>query len=403
MPFLVKSYSVVRANIAGGLRRLFMLGVGALTIGVASVEAIDLEPTTFWKRIQEKGIYERVWERLRLYENDENSILQALSVVGRYQGQYWSFNSNQGSADDWENRRFFLGAEALLWHQLILHAQIKASEDLDPFYERMYQAFIRWSPDDAFALSVGRLDFGFTGLERSTSSTKIPTFERGLLVNQIMPGEVVGAVTEGKLESFSLRVGLLSGTIEDEFTEFRGGFGAVAGVARKLPLFYESGSLHLDYAFHNGNPANNAFDPYDHIITLWHQGTAGAFGLGLDATWADGLEGRPAVFGLTLLPTYVFAKDVIRKGDRLQAVVRYQFAVSEGDNGLQPQERYEQEVVPDGLGNRYHAFYAGINYLIFGDRFKLMTGTEYSAMHDSAHDDGAFDGWTHLAGVRIYF
>src|SRR5688572_8939761 len=158
MPLLVKLDAVDRRQRAGGLRRLFMVGMGALGLGISSVRAIDLEPTTFWKRIQEKGIYERIWERLRLYENDENSILQALSVVGRYQGQYWSFNSNQGSDNDWENRRFFLGAEALLWHQLTLHAQIKASEDLDPFYERMYQAFIRWSPDEAFSLSVGRLD-----------------------------------------------------------------------------------------------------------------------------------------------------------------------------------------------------------------------------------------------------
>ena len=87
----------------------------------------------------------------------------------------------------------------------------------------------------------------------------------------------------------------------------------------------------------------------------------------------------------------------------MQAVLRFQFAASDGDDGLQLQPRYEREVVPAGFGNRYHAFYVGINDLVFGDRFKLMTGTEYSAMHDSAHDDGAFEGWTHLAGVRVYF
>ena len=202
---------------------------------------------------------------------------------------------------------------------------------------------------------------------------------------------------------FSYRLGGFSGSIDQEFTTFAGGFGAVAGVGYNLPLFYETGSLHLDYLFNNGNPANNAFAPYDHTISLWHQGQTGPFGLGFDLTWAHGLDSRPAVFGVTILPTYVFAENVLRPGDALQAVLRYQFAVSDGNNGLELQSRYEQEVVPGGYGNRYQAIYAGINYLIFGDRLKLMTGAEYSVMRDDANDGGAFNGWTYFAGVRMQF
>jgi phosphate-selective porin OprO/OprP len=47
--------------------------------------------------------------------------------------------------------------------------------------------------------------------------------------------------------------------------------------------------------------------------------------------------------------------------------------------------------------------YVGINYLIYGQRLKLMNGVEYSVMHDSANDGGAFNGWTFLTGVRLYF
>ena len=67
------------------------------------------------------------------------------------------------------------------------------------------------------------------------------------------------------------------------------------------------------------------------------------------------------------------------------------------------QPRYEQDVVPHGFGDRYQAVYAGINYLIFGDRFKLMNGVEYSVMKDSADDGGRFTGWTFFTGVRVYF
>ena len=170
-----------------------------------------------------------------------------------------------------------------------------------------------------------------------------------------------------------------------------------------LPLFYQTGSVHLDYLFNNGNASNNALEPYDHVVSLWHQGNVGPFGLGVDLTWGHGLDSRPAVFGVTVLPSYVFAKNVVRKGDALQAALRYQFAVSDGNNGLQLQQRYEQDVVPAGFGDHYHAIYAGLNYLIFGDRFKIMTGAEYSVMHDAANDGGKFNGWTYFAGVRVYF
>jgi len=46
---------------------------------------------------------------------------------------------------------------------------------------------------------------------------------------------------------------------------------------------------------------------------------------------------------------------------------------------------------------------SSINYLIYGNRLKLMNGVEYSLMRDSAHDRDAFNGWTFLTGVRLYF
>lgn len=357
----------------------------------------------FWKRIQEKGIYERVSERLKFYENEDNSVIESLALIGRYHGQFRSVKADQGSADGWENRRFFAGAEAVLFHDFTVQAQMKFSEDFDPVYGGLFQAFVKWSPSEAFSLAAGRLDFLFGGLERGVSSTRLATFERGLLVNQLLPGEVVGVGAKAKSGEFSFRAGGFSGSIEREFTSFEGGFGATAGVGYDLPLFYKEGSLHLDYLYNNGNPSNNALEPYDHVVSLWHEGRAGPFALGLDLTWGHGLDARPAVFGITVLPTYVVAKHVLRKGDALQAVLRYQFAASDGDNGLQLQSRYEQDVVPGGFGDHYHAVYIGLNYLIFGDHFKLMTGAEYSLMHDSAHDGGAFAGWTYLAGVRMFF
>ncbi len=383
---------------------LFVAGfiLAAIPAGAAETLA-DREPTTFWKRIEDKGLYERAWEALTFYENEENDTIQSFALIGRYHGQFWRVDSDQGSDDGWENRRIFFGAEAMLFRQLSLHAQVALSEDFDPLYESLYQAFIEWSPDDQLVVAVGRVDFLFAGLERSLSSNRIVTFERGLLANQILPGELVGVGLGWKGERLSWRMGVFSGSIKDEFTSFEGGVAAVAGIGVKLPLFYDTGRLHLDYLFNDGNAANNALRPYDHVVSLWHQGQAGPVGVGVDVTWAHGLNGRPPVLGFTLLPTWVVTTNLFRNGDDLQLALRYQFASSDGNNGLVLQQRYEQEIVPAGAGDRYHAVYAGINYRLYGDRLKLMTGVEYAVMRDSASDGGSFDGWTYYAGLRTFF
>jgi hypothetical protein len=60
--------SLAAVVLKGGSR----LGAGWLLFVVAfHAVAQDLEPTTFWKRIQDKGIYERLWEATRLYENED--------------------------------------------------------------------------------------------------------------------------------------------------------------------------------------------------------------------------------------------------------------------------------------------------------------------------------------------
>ena len=86
--------SVVLSKIAAPARQLplrrgpaVFATVVLLWARTAPVAAQDLEPTTFWKRIDEKGLYERLWEASRLYENEDSSILQALSIIGRYNGQ----------------------------------------------------------------------------------------------------------------------------------------------------------------------------------------------------------------------------------------------------------------------------------------------------------------------------
>jgi phosphate-selective porin OprO/OprP len=349
------------------------------------------------------GIYDRIWAGAELYGDADNLTIQSFSLVGRYHGQYWSVRADQGDARDWENRRMIFGFNSEWSRNVTLQAQMYVKSGGGGLYDGLYVAFIEWSSAAAdFSISAGRLDYLFTGLERSTSSKKISTIERGLLVNQLMPAEVVGVHMRGKQGQFSYQAGLFSRSIEEEFSDFDTGSAGVIGGAYDTPLFLEEGSLHLDYMYNSSSTEGNAFRPYRHIVSLWHQGKSGRLGMGLDLTAADPLETRGYVWGLTLEPTWMLTGELFGNDDPLQLALRYQYVYSSEENGLHLQRRYEEEVT-DGEGDRYQALYAGLNYFLYGQRLKMMLGGEYARMKDAAGDGGDYRGWTWVGAIRLYF
>ena len=352
---------------------------------------------------QETNIYDRIWAVPVLYENADNPTIQSFSLIGRYHGQYWSVHADQGNASDWENRRRIVGFNSKWFQHFTLQAQMYVKTGDGSLYNGLYVAYIGWSPPDKdFSLSVGRLDYLFTGFERSTSSKKISTIERGLLVNQIMPAEVIGAHMEGQKDRFSYHAGLFSRSIEEEFDDFDTGAAASIGAGYDTKLFYNEGSLHLDYLYNSRDTEGNAFRPYRHVVSLWHKGKRGRLEMGMDLTVAKPLETDGHVWGLTLEPTWMLLDELFGNSDPLQLALRYQYASSNEDNGLHLQRRYEEKVT-EGEGDNYQAFYAGLNYFLYGHKLKLMLGGEYARMDDAADDGGEYRGWTWFGAVRLYF
>jgi len=360
---------------------------------------------------QSPTVFASIWNLPRLYENKDNPYIQSFALVGRYHGQYWTADSEGNYDNGWENRRMYLGFNARVFKQFTLEAQISINDDFDPFYRALYDAFIKWeNADNDFAVSVGRLDYVYTGMERTTSSKKIKTMERALVVNLVMPGEVIGGYAKGKIGGLTYQTGLFSGSIEDEFTSFEGGFAALLGFSYEVPLFYDKGMLHLDYLYNNGDEDNNAFKPYENIVSFWHEGQKGPLGVGIDLTAASGVDEQSDVFGLTLLPTYDLIRNLIVSGDKLQLALRYHYASSSDDYGLQFNKRYEQPVT-SGKGDSYNSYYLGLNYFIYQQKLKLMTGLEYFDMGGVADEDEentiagnrSVDGWNFISGVRLYF
>ena len=356
---------------------------------------------------QTPDFYDRIWGAAQLYDNPDNSVVQSFSLIGRYHGQYWSVHGDDASDRDWENRRRIIGFSSNWFGDFKVQAQMFIATGDGSLYDGLYEAYVQWSPaDSGYSLSVGRLDYLFSGLERSTSSKRINAIERGLLVNQLMPGEVVGAHLRGRQAGFSWHAGVFSRGIMEEFDDMDSGAAAVVGASIDAPLWLDSGSLQLDYLYNPGDSDDgtndNAFKAYRHTVSLWHRGQSGRWGMGTDLTYARALEDGAHVVGLTLEPTLKLLDDVTGNNDPLQLAVRYQYARSNTDNGLKLQKRYEGEVA-SGRGDHYQALYAGLNYFLYDHRFKLMLGGEYARMQDAAKDGGNYSGWTWFGAIRLYF
>jgi hypothetical protein len=115
--------------------------------------------------------------------------------------------------------------------------------------------------------------------------------------------------------------------------------------------------------------------------------TDGPASLVTEVTAGLGAEAGNA-YGIYLQPGYFFTS-------KLQLVGRYQFAFSNGDEGLSAQRRYERAA---GMttGDAYQAAYLGWNYHLAEHRLKLMTGLEYS-------DLGGDSAWTGFVGIRMFW
>ena len=66
-----------------------------------------------------------------------------------------------------------------------------------------------------------------------------------------------------------------------------------------------------------------------------------------------------------IMPTWLLT-------DKLEAVFRYQCGLSSADNGITTKNRQEK-TIGNFTGDTYNAAYLGLNYYLYGQKFKLMS------------------------------
>jgi len=109
-------------------------------------------------------------------------------------------------------------------------------------------------------------------------------------------------------------------------------------------------------------------------------------------------------WGLVIMPYYWIVED------HLQAVVRYQYAGSQNDQGISTNSRYVRRDhgpmvnVNAGRGNEHHSIYAGLNYYMCGNSMKFQAGVEHEFLNaPGAGIDGDVTATTLWFAVRTYF
>jgi phosphate-selective porin OprO/OprP len=345
---------------------------------------------------ESKSFAEQLWSLPVLYKNKDNPFLQELALVGRYQGQWHSTSSHTGGDAGWENRRARLGLEAKFLGAFEFEGEFNLAWGKDNegrLFREVDTAAFKYVPNEDFYAIAGKQKVKITQ-EFATSNNRILTVERSLLVNQVIPDKVGGLVVGNKFGDFLIEGGVYSGDLTEEWLLPR--FGAGYGFSVRV-IYHPSdkSEIRLDYFHQDGERENIAFETYGNIVSLNSTNKWGRWGLIGDIMLAGGVHGTPDVYGVMVMPHF----DITGK---LRAVFRYQYASSDAPDGLDLQSRYERVSIGpgrSGSGRDYHALYAGLNYYIYGDRLKLMSGLEYASMGGDAN----FDAWTLFGGCRLYF
>lgn len=341
----------------------------------------------------------RTFDQGALYSAPAAPVLQSFSVIGHYQGQFVAADSNHGAETLWENRRWRAGFKAAFCQHLEFFTQASLRTDFDnsaPFLKDFDEISLKWEPSKDFYLILGKQKAKITN-EWAESARFIRTFERSLLVNQLMISKLGGLVAGWRpSDKVWLEGGLYGGALTEELL-LPSRHGGLAASARAGWNVSRTTAMRVDSFLSDQNPDSKAVSPYACLVSWNTESRFGPWGLMTDVMAGVGGDERahPDVFGLVLLPSYQMT-------DRLQAVFRYQYANAGGAEGLNLQKRYERPTVDDGAalrGDNYHAFYLGMNYRLCQDKLKLLAGLEYATM--GGHAD--YQGWTVMSGIRMYY
>ncbi|MDG2166350.1 MAG: porin [Opitutales bacterium] len=340
--------------------------------------------------------YEDIWSNAVFYENKENPTVQKIAFTGRFQGESYWFDSDQGDADDSTWRRLRGGFKNTVFDVWTFHFEGDFNLNNDASYNRLTDAYISRKLNDGATVKIGKQSAGFT-LGGATSSKSLITMQRNNLSNNMwftaeyFTGISVSGPTE---EGYFYKVGLFSNDPNGEFSHWDASFFGLFSVGKDHAdqVGIDKAEVRFDYVYNDEDPRANTrnFGQVASIVTQWEDGN---WGLWTDLSYGKGYRSQSDMWGLVLMPFYNI-------NDKLQLVFRYTHLDSSDGNGVRL-GRYESRIL-SGRGDKYDEFYAGFNVYFYGHKLKWQTGLQKTRMKDTINDGGELtDGLGLTTGFRI--
>ena len=347
--------------------------------------------------------FDKIWSIPTVYKGEAGDVLNEVRIVGRQHIDWYQFRNGSQQDSDFVSRRTRLGTKVQFLKDFTLHIETDLSLEVPhPLFNKYTDAYVKWAPGKAFALTVGKQSVRYT-LDGGTSSNSLLTIDRSPLAYNLGFSEeyLPGVQVEGDAGLWSWKLGAVSaGAADRDFGAFNAGTIGFASLSRDVSALtgLQKSSLRADVFTQSSDAQNTTGTPKafsrNHAdgISLISQNTQGAWGFDAEIGLTEGQGSQSDLKGIQLMPSYSFDKD-------WQAVVRYTRVTSANNNGVSF-ARYES-MLTSGKGDRLEEIYFGLNRYFYGHKLKFQLGVQHSKMIDSANDGGAYSGWGVTTGLRL--
>lgn len=351
----------------------------------------------------EPSAFDKLWSHSLLLSGTKDDFFQELRFIGREQFDWYSFGNGTDDRSGWGNRRSRLGLKGQFLQNWYFSTEFDFNVGAPhPLFNKITDAYLKWSPDATQAWTIGRQGVRFT-LDGSTSSLVLPTIDRSLISYNIglIEESIPGISFEGDRGKWFYRAGVFtSGTADPYFGKFNAGLLGLVSTGWHFDEQWglEKAFVRMDYLLLGDDPQNSTGTPQmfcrnnQQAVSLNGQFTQGPWTLNVDLCASQGQGTQSDLHGLEFEPIYNLSAD-------WQLVFRYTYLASKLDNGVFT-TRYESWVTA-GHGDHYQEYYLGLNRYFYGHKLKWMLGLEHARMYDRASDGGSYNGWGFTSGFRV--
>lgn len=363
--------------------------------------------------------YDALWRWATVYSDDSNPLLQQFKWRGRYHGQYYDVNAENGSASGWEDRRSRFGFDAKLWDKKIaIRLDFQSDEGFEHFYDGLVDAYVLWKPSPEWSVTLGKQQPFIGHYDWITPGNELPMIERSQLFSQLQVNRATGLTVEGSGLGLMWQAGVYSNATpqntggsgrwgDGEWGDLDGGltFGLGVGYDFHSQVSLDRAEWYLDWLHSERESGDFVLSRYDDIISTtivlrqgpWHWIAEAYYAAGGDDLDED-------VFGCYLMPMY----DLVP--DQWQLLARLSYSVGQGSSSIIAQSRYESQTPIDAIpgvkgsakrGDEYHAIFLGAQHFFYGNQLKWMLGVEWAEL--LREGDAVYRGTTAMTGIRISF